>query len=102
VRGEFGFRDYDVVVVLTEKQFAARYATAHMNRKMTPREILTRWCAEEWGHKEQTGLYDRWMEDQRKHLKDAFHKWTALHIDFQVLPLSHWRKLDDVQFWRLA
>lgn len=102
VRGATNPRDYDVCVVLTERQFAERYASPHMLKTMSVREIVAQWQAEDLGEAREGGMYSRWMRDQRKMLKDAFHKHTGLIIDFHVQPLSSWRGYRNIQFWRLA
>jgi hypothetical protein len=102
VRGATNPRDYDVCVVLTEKQFAERYASPHMLKTMRVQAIVAQWSAENVGEAREGGMYARWMCDQRKMLKDAFHKHTGLNIDFHVQPLSAWRGYRNIQFWRLG
>lgn len=100
-RGSLNPRDYDVCVVLTADQFAARYATPSMRRQLTPSEIVRQWDREEWGSATVTSLWDRWVTEVRRTQKEAY-RHTELVIDFTVRPLSSWRTYINIQYWQLA
>ena len=96
-------RDWDVRVLLTYEQFAARYAPARMRKALSPRDIARLWNEQYFGRSgDDRSLYWGWLREPQAVGKEAYEKSLRLNVDFQAYPPNEWAGWRGHPRWKIT